>query len=129
MNLKTASYVALAIVVAGLSGWVWGASGASDRESARLAEARRADVSEVRALVFEARVSLYQSNFGAAGQKFEAARVIVERLQTQLRETAQAERAGRLEIVAAHLRDAQHLAASLDASAHAAAEEAIRALQ
>lgn len=129
MNLKTIGYIALAIVVAGLSGWVWGASGASERELARVAEAQRADINEVRALVFEARVSLYQSNFGAAGQEFEAARVVVERLQTHLRETAQAERAGRLEIVSAHLRDAQHLAASLDASAHAAAEEAIKALQ
>lgn len=129
MNLKQTGWIALLVAVALGGGWVWGASGRSDREQARRAEEQRANLNEARALVFEARVSLYQSNFGAASQRFEAARAVIERVQLHLRESAQAERAGRLEIVIAHLRDAQHLSASFDAAAHASAEEAIKALQ
>lgn len=129
MNFRQLAWIALTVVVAGLAGWMIGASGASAREQARVAAVQSADMMEARAMVLAGRVSLYQSNFGDASQKFEAARAVVERVQTQLRETAQAERAGRLQIVIAHLRDAQSLAASFDASAHTPADEAIKGLQ
>jgi hypothetical protein len=93
-----------------------------------VAAEQRADTIEVRALILEGRVNLYQSNFGAASQNFEGALAVVARIQTQLRETAQAERAGRLQIAIAHLRDAQRLAASFDAAAHTAADEAMQAI-
>jgi hypothetical protein len=67
-------------------------------------------------------------NFGDASRQFEQARATVERIQTRMRESGDVERAGRLEIAAAHLRDAQQRAASFDAGAHKAAEDAIVAL-
>ena len=89
---------------------------------------QRADLNEARALVLEGKVAVFQLNFGDASKRFEAARVAVERMQTALRETGQAEPAGRLEVVLSHLRDAQRLAVSLDANARNAADAALQAL-
>jgi hypothetical protein len=126
---KHIAWIALAVAVALGVGWVWGASGRSDREQARRAEEQRADLAEARAMILDGRVLLYQANFGTASRRFESAAALVEEVQRRLRESAQAERAGRLEIVLAHLRDAQSLAAAFDPGAHAAAEEAFTAIK
>jgi len=126
--LKYVSWCAVAVVVAGLAGWVWGASGRSEAELARRAAQQAADLSEARALILEGQVQLFLSNFGAASQQYEQARAAIERVQVALRETGQAERAGRLEVPLTHLREAQRLAVSLDSSARNAADEALRAL-
>ena len=97
-------------------------------EESRRAAVQRADLNEARALVLEGNVALFQSNFGDATKRFEAAREAVERMQTALRETGQAERAGRLEVVLSHLRDAQRLALALDAKARNAADAALQAM-
>lgn len=128
MTLKHVGWFGLALLLAALSGWIAGASGRSDREQARVAAVQRAELAEARALILGGRVSLFQSNFGDAGRQFEEARAAIERVQTNLRETAQAERAGRLQIAIAHVRDAQSLAAAFDAAAHAAAEEALKVI-
>lgn len=128
MSVKTIAIIAAVVGLAGLTGWMIGASGRSAEVQSKLAAEQRADMTEVRALLVEGRVSLFLSNFGDASQKFEAAITGLERIQLQLREAAQAERAGRLEIAIAHARDAQRLAASFDASAHAAAEEALKTI-
>lgn len=128
MNPRTIGIIAAIVLGAAAAGWMYGASGKSEREEARRAATQRADLNEARALVLEGNVALFQSNFGDATKRFEAARVAVERMQTALRETGQAERAGRLEIVLSHLRDAQRLAVSLDANARNAADAALQAL-
>lgn len=128
MNPRTIGIVAAVVVAAGVAGWLYGASGRSDAEQARRAAVQRADINEARALVLEGNVALFQSNFGDATKRFDAARAAVERIQGALRETGQAERAGRLEIVLSHLRDAQRLAVALDANARTAADAAIQAL-
>jgi len=107
---------------------MYGASGRSEVEQARRAAVQRSDLNEARALVLEGTVALFQSNFGDATKRFDRARVAVERIQTALRETGQAEPAGRLEIVLSHLRDAQRLAVALDANARNAADAALQAL-
>ncbi len=128
MSSKSLAWVALVVLVAALSGWVWGASGRSTIDQARRAAELRADMTEARALIVEGKLSVFQVNFGEASQRFEHARTVIERVQTQLRETGQAERAGRLEIPVAHLRDAQRLSSLLDQSAQNAADEALRTL-
>ena len=128
MNPRTIGIVALIVLAAGAAGWMYGASGRSDAEQARRAAVERADLNEARAFVLEGNVALFQSNFGDATKRFDAARAAVERIQGALRETGQAERAGRLEIVLSHLRDAQRLAVALDATARNAADAALQAL-
>ena len=88
----------------------------------------RAEFAQARALISDGRVSLFLVNFGEASKRFEEAHGLVEKAQARLRETGQAERAGRLEIVLTHLRDAQRRAASLDSAAQGAAAEALRGL-
>jgi len=128
MSSKLFGIVAALVAVVGLSGWIYGASGRSDVERARRDAVQRTDLTEARALVLEGQLAVYQLNFGDAAKRFDAARAPVERVQTALRETGQAERAGRLEIVLSHLREAQRLAVSLDANARLAGDEALRAL-
>lgn len=128
MPVKTIAIIVAAVLVSGLTGWMIGASGRSaERQRTRAAE-QRADITEARALIVEGRVALYLTNFGDASKKFEAAIVLLGRVQTQLREDQQAERAGRLEIAIAHTREAQRLAASFDAGAHTAADEALKTI-
>lgn len=129
MTPKAVGGILLAILVAVSVGWVWGASGKSavDQERRRLEQ--RANYDQARAEILGARVSLFLNNFGDAGKQFEAARLALEALQTKLREVGQAERAGRVEIVLSHLKDAQRLSAQLDAGAQNAADAAFQALK
>ncbi|NQW04753.1 MAG: hypothetical protein HQ485_12085 [Acidobacteria bacterium] len=128
MSPKSIAWISLVVIVAALSGWVWGASGRSEIDRDRRAAEQRADLLEARALILDGQVQIFLVNFGEASRRFESAIGAVERVQTTLRETGQAERAGRLEIPLTHLRDAQRLAASLDPSARNSAEEALQAL-
>jgi hypothetical protein len=125
---RTIAIIAAVVLAAVIGGWLYGASGRSEVEQARREAVQRADLTEARSLVLEGIVALFQSNFGDATTRFERARAAVERIQTALRETGQAERAGRLEVALSHLRDAQRLAVSLDANARTAAEAALLAL-
>ena len=128
MTLKTIGWATLALAVVFGAGWFVGASGRSEIEQARRSATERATFEEALALISDGRVKLFTINFGDASKRFESAKGVVTRLQTTLREAGQAERAGRLEIVLAHLRDAQRLAASTDQSAQNAAEQALTAL-
>ena len=93
-----------AIIVAAFAtfgiGWLVGASGRAGAERQLAVVEERADFAQARALISDGRVSLFLVNFGDASKRFEEARGLVEKAQTRLREEGQAERAGRLEIVA-----------------------------
>ena len=128
MTSRTFGIIALVAVALFGIGWVIGASGRSTAVQERQGFEQRAAFAEARAHVLEGRVNLFQINFGAASQQFDRARAAIEGLQTRLRERGDADRAGRLEIALARVRDAQRLAVAVDASAQNAAEEALRAL-
>lgn len=128
MSPRLIGSVVLALVVSFGVGWLAGAAGRGAAEQQLAAAEERANFAQVRALIGDGRVSLFLVNFGDASRRFEEARGVVEKVQTKLRESGQAERAGRLEIALSHLKDAQRLAASLDSSAQGAAAEALRAL-
>jgi hypothetical protein len=128
VSMKLVGWAALALVVVFGAGWIMGSSGRSAAETARRQAEERADFASARARILEGRVSLFLVNFGDASKRFEEARATVESAQTRLREIGEAERAGRLEIVMENLREAQRLAAALDASAQNAAATAVQAL-
>jgi hypothetical protein len=129
MTAKTLGVLTLiALALIGI-GWVMGASGRSAEVQERRAVEQRAVFAEARAHLLEGRVHLFQLNFGAASQQFDRARAAIEQWQTTLRETGDADRAGRLEIALAATREAQRLAVSVDARAQNAADEALRALE
>ena len=126
--MKLSSAIVGAVLAALALGWFLGASGKSSIELQRRQEQQRADLAEAREAVLAGRVDLFQSNFGNAVKRFDAARLMLERVQLRLRETGQPDRAGQLEIVLAHLKDAGRLALALDANANAAADQALQAL-
>ena len=126
--MKPILWVAIAALAAVGGGWIWGASGKSTIETERRALELRADLSEARALILGARVHLFGLDFGSSAKSFGAARQIVERVQIRLRESGQAERAGRAEIVLAHLKDAERMSLALDPGAQTAADQAVQAL-
>lgn len=128
MTPKAAGGVVLAVLLALGVGWVWGESGKSAVDQERRRAALRADYEEAHAQLLDGRVALFLNNFGDASKHFEATRLTLTRLQSKLRELGQAERAGRIEIVLSSVKDAQRLAASLDASAQNAAAAALQAL-
>ena len=128
MTPKAFGGIVLTVLVTLGVGWVWGASGKSSVDQERRRLEQRADYETARASLLDGRVSLFLNNFGDAGKHFEAARVALQDLQSQLRAVGQAERAGRVEIVLSNVKDAQRLAAQLDASAQNAASAALLAL-
>jgi hypothetical protein len=128
MTLRTVAAAAMALALAVLAGWLWGASGKAAVALERRAVAERADLAEARADLLDARLSLLGSNFGDAAKSLDQSRRILTDVQVRLREIGQAERAGRVEIVLARLRDAERMAAALDRAADATAAEAVVAL-
>jgi len=126
--LKTAGIIVIVALATIGGGWIWGAAGRADIDRARRAAEQRADFAEARARLLDARVGLFMMNFGDAGRAIDDTRGRVTALQTRLREGGQAERAGRLEIVLAHLGDAGRLTVGLDARAQAATDAALAAL-
>lgn len=118
----------MTVLVAALAGWILGASGRSEIDQERRAAVQRADLLEAKAAILDGQVQIFLVNFGEASRRFGLAQEAIARVQTALRETGQAERAGRLEIPLSHLKDAQRLAGLLDPSARSAAEEALQAL-
>jgi hypothetical protein len=126
--VKLTAYALVGVAVTLGVGWVWGASGRGEAEQAQRAAELRADFAEARALVLEARVHLFTNNFGSAGRALDRARPVIAGLQARLRETGQAERAGRLEIVLGHVGEAGRYTLAVDARAQNAAEAALDAL-
>lgn len=129
MTLKTLGVVAGCAVLAFGTGWCTGASNRTSLALDLAQTALRADVAEVRASVLDARLSLTQSNFGDARRALQRASHYAEQVQARLSEVGQADRAGSLQVVLAHLADADRLSAALDAGAANAAAEALRVLE
>ena len=128
MTPKAIGGMLLAVIVALASIWIWAEPRTSAVDQERRRFEQRADYEAARAETLDGRVSLFLSNFGDASKHFEGARVALEHLQMMLREVGQAERAGRIEIVLSNVKDAQRLAAQLDANAQNAAAAALQAL-
>lgn len=129
MTLKLVGWWTLALAVVFGAGWMLGASGRAASEQDRRNAETRADFAEARAFALDGRVSLFQSNFGQASRSFEAARRVVERAQTRLRQVGDVAKAGQLEVALVQLGEAQRLALALDGAAQNAADQALRVIE
>jgi hypothetical protein len=128
MSIRSILWIIIAALIAIGGGWLWGATGKATVMADRRLLADRADFFEARALILAGRVHLFELNFGDGAARFADAQRVLAPVQTRLRETSQAERAGRVEIVLAQLREAERLARALDPAAHGAAAQAVLAL-
>jgi hypothetical protein len=118
----------IAIVLLGL-GYVWGVSGRSALES-QLDDARQhLDVAEARGHVLDARVSLYNMNFGDASRRLEEAKVPLRRIRQRYVDDGQDDVVRSLAAALEHVDEAQRLAGKLDQAANSKAGEALEAVR
>ena len=118
----------LALVILGF-GYVWGASGRSAMQST-LDEARqRLDVAEARGELLDARVSLYNMNFGDASRRFEEAKTPLRRIRERYADEGKTDAARSISAALEHLEEAQRLAGKLDPGANTKAGEALEAIK
>lgn len=116
------------IVVLGL-GFAWGAAGRLAAQRAVDETKQQLDLAEARGKLLEARVSLYNVNFGDAQRQFEEAKAPLTRARDRYQQDDKRDAAESLSAALAHLQEAQRLAGRLDPNANNQANEALKAIQ
>lgn len=117
-----------AIVFVGL-GYAWGASGRRAAQ-ALLDDTREAlDAAAARGHVLEARVSLYNMNFGDASRQLEEAKVPLRRLRQSYVDEGRDSAVRGVSAALERVDDAQRLSGKLDQSANSKAGEALEAIR
>jgi hypothetical protein len=116
------------LVVLGL-GYAWGSSGRSAMQSALDDARQRLDMAEARGLILDARVSLYNMNFGDASRRFEEAKDPLRRIRQRYLDAGQTDSVRSLSAALEHLDEAQRLAGKLDPAANSKAGEALEAVK
>ena len=127
--MKRVLIVVVLILVAFGLGFAWGASGRSTAQSALDGVLQQVDLSEARGHVLEARVSLYNVNFGDAQRQLDDAKGPLTKARDRAQSDGKKEAAAALTAALAHVQEAQRLAGRLDASANNQASEALKSIQ
>jgi len=126
---KLALAVVVAVIVVVGLGYAWGASGRSAMQSALDDARQRLDIAEARGNVLDARVSLYNMNFGDASRRFEEAKVPLRRIRDRFVDLGNTDAVRSLSAALEHLDEAQRLAGKLDPAANSKAGEALEAIK
>ncbi len=120
--------IAALIITLGL-GFAWGASGRIALQS-NLDEARQQlDLSDARARILDARVSLYNNNFGDASRHFEDAKGPLRRVKQRYQDSSRSDAASSIDAALGHVDEAQRLSGKLDPGANSRASEALDAMK
>jgi hypothetical protein len=121
--------VAIALVVALGLGFAWGSSGRVTAQRALDDAKQQLDLAEGRGRVLEARVSIYNVNFGDAQRQLEEAKAPLTRARDRYQDQGKREAADALSAALARVQEAQRLAGKLDQNANTQANEALKAIQ
>jgi hypothetical protein len=121
--------ILVALVVCLGLGYVWGGSGRGALESALEESRQQLDLAEARGAVLDARVSLYNNNFGDASRRLEDAKEPLRRVKTRYQEAQESEAASSIDAALSHVDEAQRLAGKLDPAANSRAGEALDAIR
>jgi hypothetical protein len=116
------------VVVLGL-GYAWGASGRRAMQTALNDASQRLDFAEARGELLDARVSLYNVNFGDASKRLEEAKAPLRRLQQRYADDGKADAARNVGTALEHVEEAQRLAGKLDQNANSKTGEALEAIK
>jgi len=116
------------IVCIGL-GYAWGASGRGVVESALSDARQQLDLAEARGALLDARVSLYNNNFGDAARRFDDAKVPLRQVRARYQEDGRNEAAASIHAALVHVEEAQRLAGQLDPSSNSRAGDALEAIR
>ena len=128
-RLKLALAVLVALVVALGIGYAWGASGKSALTGAVDDMKQQLDVAEARGHLLDARVSLYNVNFGDASRQFEEASAPLRRVQDRYQSEGKKAAAETIAAAIGRVAEGQRLAAKLDQTSNAKAAEALAAIK
>jgi hypothetical protein len=90
---------------------------------------QRLDLAEARGALLDARVSLYNNNFGDASRRFEDAKEPLRRVRARYQEAREGEAASSIDAALVHVEEAQRLAGQLDPAANSRAGEALEAIR
>lgn len=116
------------IVLVGL-GYAWGASGRRIAE-ATLADVRQQlDLAEARGHLLEARVSLYNMNFGDASRRLEQAQPPLRRIRQRFVDDGRDEAVRSITAALEHVEEGQRLSGKLDPAANSKAGDALEAIR
>jgi hypothetical protein len=127
--LKRVLIVVVLVLVAFGLGFAWGASGRSTAQSALNGVLQQVDLSEARGHILEARVSLYNVNFGDAQRQLDDAKGPLTKARDRAQADGKKDAAAALTAALGHVQEAQRLAGRLDASANNQASEALKSIQ
>ena len=118
-----------ALVIALGLGYTWGAYGRSSIQSA-LDEAReQLDLAEARGHLLDARVSLYNMNFGDASRRLEEAKAPLRRTRQRYVDDDKDDAARALATALEQVDEAQRLANKLDQASNTKTGEALEAIR
>jgi hypothetical protein len=119
--------LAIVVVIFGL-GYAWGASGRGALRSMAEEAAQGLALAEARGAILEARVSLYNNNFGDASRQLESAKESLRRLRDRYDEAGDRDGAARVDAAVRQVEVAQSQAGKLDSGAQTSAAQALDAL-
>jgi len=118
--------VAVALFVAALGGWLWGASGGSATARALQISELRDDLLGARAATLDARVAIYSVNFGEASSHLADARSLLHRADERLKSLGRDDDIKNVETALTRIDAAEHLAGKLDQNASSRAGDAAK---
>ena len=121
-------FLATLIVMLGL-GFAWGASGRWTVETALEASRQELDLAAARTALLEARVSLYNNNFGDASRRLEDAKAPLRKAQDRYQQAGKSAAANSIAAALEHAAEGQRLASKLDQSANTKAADALEAIK
>jgi hypothetical protein len=109
-------------------GYWWGSSGRSTAQAALGGVEQELDLARARSQILEARVSLYNVNFGDAQRQLDDAKAPLTRARDRAVAGSRKESADALAAALGHVQEAQRLAGRLDQNANSRANEALKAV-
>jgi hypothetical protein len=128
-RLKIAFAVLVALFVTLGLGYAWGSSGKLSLTSALDETKQQLDIAEARGHLLDARVSLYNVNFGDASRQFEEAKAPLRRVHDRYQSDGKKAAAESTATAIERAEEGQRLAAKLDQTANAKAAQALDAIK
>jgi hypothetical protein len=128
MVMKLVLGFVVAVLVAFGGGFALGAAGQSEMAGALRAAELRSGLVEARAAVLDARLDLYNVNFGEASRHFELARTSLRSADARLDALGREEDSKRLTHALSRIDEAQQMAGKLNQGANAVAADAAKAI-
>ncbi len=126
--MKLTLGIAAGLAVALLAGWLWGRSSRPDMATALQTSDLRGELLGARAATLDARVAIYNVNFGEASKHLEDARALLRRADERLKSLGRDDEVRQVQTALASIDEAQRMAGKLDQSANSRAGEAAKAV-